>query len=76
MPYFNSWIVQFLSKSLPHHVRNPVAPSVTEQYLVPQGMPLKSPRQLKEKNLSATIQEKYLLVLNKTLTRKHNYLPF
>lgn len=73
---FNSLIVQFWSKIIPHHVRNSVALSVTEQYLVPRGMPLKSPRQLKEKNLSATIQEKHLLVLNKILTRKLNYLSF
>lgn len=72
---FYSLIVQFLSKNVPHHVRNSVAPSVTEQYLVPQGRLLKSLTQLK-KNLSATIQEKHLLVLNKTLTRKLNYLSF
>lgn len=72
---FYSFIVQFLNKNMPHHLRNSVASSVTEQYLVPQGMPLKSPRQLKE-NLSATTQEKHLLVLNKTLIRKLNYLSF
>lgn len=76
IPYFNSLIVQFSSKNVPHHIRNSTASSVTEQYLAPQAMPLKSSRQLKEKNLSATIQDKYLHVLNKTLTRKLNYLSF
>lgn len=52
---FNSLILQFLNRNMPHHVSNSMGFSVTEQYLAPQGMPLKPPRQLKEKNLAAII---------------------